>query len=322
MRLFSSFSNLQQDVTTKKIVILSGGGGSVGKTCYINRLQHPNDPFISTYEVTAFSTETKIPVTVGASTVNFNFVDVSRYGFLDNDIRGADCAILMFDVTARITYKALDALYDRLTNTCGSGTPIVLVGNNRSDARRRVKSRHITLHRTFRRLPYVEMSVRDGTNILEPLILLACWFKMQPVQHQLRPLAKENLCLQAILGKQVDDAIRAATAKTRTSSCGYVFCCCFHSMYRSDTQRLLPKPFPVLGLKRLLGENISESAPVLLQMQTNSLNAAIYDNHELLLDLARKVTAANACENDDGKSCFCFSVPRSRWIAGCVFFMF
>lgn len=41
---------------------------------------------------------------------------------------GGDCAIIMFDVTSRITYKNVPKWYKDLTRIC-ENIPIVLVGN-------------------------------------------------------------------------------------------------------------------------------------------------------------------------------------------------
>jgi len=53
---------------------------------------------------------------------------------------GAHCALIMFDVTSRITYKNVPKWYKDLTRIC-ENIPIVLVGNKVDVKDRKVKAR-------------------------------------------------------------------------------------------------------------------------------------------------------------------------------------
>lgn len=56
------------------------------------------------------------------------------------------CAIIMFDVTSRITYKNVPNWHRDLVRVC-EAIPIVLVGNKVDVKERKVKAKQITFHR-------------------------------------------------------------------------------------------------------------------------------------------------------------------------------
>ena len=56
------------------------------------------------------------------------------------------CAIIMFDVTARVTYKNVPNWHRDLTRVC-ENIPIVLCGNKVDVKDRKVKAKTITFHR-------------------------------------------------------------------------------------------------------------------------------------------------------------------------------
>lgn len=56
------------------------------------------------------------------------------------------CAIIMFDVTSRVTYKSVPSWHRDLVRVCES-IPIVLCGNKVDVKDRKVKAKAITFHR-------------------------------------------------------------------------------------------------------------------------------------------------------------------------------
>ena len=58
----------------------------------------------------------------------------------------AQCAIIMFDVTSRVTYKNVNSWHRNLVHVCGD-IPIVLCGNNVDVKDRKVKAKSITFNR-------------------------------------------------------------------------------------------------------------------------------------------------------------------------------
>lgn len=86
---------------------------------------------------------------------------------MDNSILG-QCAIIMFDVTSRITYKSVPNWYRDLTRVC-ENIPIVLCGNKVEVKDRKVKAKQITFHRK-KNLQYFEISAKVNYNFEKPFI--------------------------------------------------------------------------------------------------------------------------------------------------------
>lgn len=83
----------------------------------------------------------------------------------------AACAIIMFDVTSRISYKNVPNWYRDLTRVC-ENIPIALVGNKADMRERKVKAKTITFHRR-RNLPYYDLSAKSNYNFEKPFLFLA-----------------------------------------------------------------------------------------------------------------------------------------------------
>lgn len=83
---------------------------------------------------------------------------------------GAHCAIIMFDVCSRITYKNVAKWYKDLTRICDN-IPIVLVGNKVDCKDRKVKARQITFHRK-RNLQYYDVSAKSNYQYELPFLWL------------------------------------------------------------------------------------------------------------------------------------------------------
>ena len=120
--------------------------------------------------------------------VKFNVWDCAgqeRFGGLRSGyfIKG-QCAIIMFDVTARITYKHVPNWYRDLCSVCGTWEtidgvrtlvgmiPTVLVGNKVDVRDRKVTARSITFHRK-KNLPYYDISAKSNFNFEKPFLWLA-----------------------------------------------------------------------------------------------------------------------------------------------------
>jgi hypothetical protein len=83
----------------------------------------------------------------------------------------ANCAIIMFDVTSRITYKNVPAWHRDLVRVC-ENIPIVLVGNKVDVKERKVKAKQITFHRK-KNLAYYDISAKSNYNFEKPFLYLA-----------------------------------------------------------------------------------------------------------------------------------------------------
>ncbi|MFD8354926.1 GTP-binding protein [Streptomyces coelicoflavus] len=165
------------DARQYKVVLL--GDGAVGKTAFVKRLL--TGEFQSSYTPTA--SNEAVPLTVDASDGTKLVLNVWDFGCkspLDEYIVGADAALLMFDMSSRITLKNLSSWWKRVEgNTTGTDVPAVVIGN-KSDTNRPIKSSEIPLMLPRGISPfYAEISAKDNTNLVEPLLYLVRRFTGQ-----------------------------------------------------------------------------------------------------------------------------------------------
>ena len=83
---------------------------------------------------------------------------------------GAHCAIIMFDVCSRITYKNVPKWYKDVTRVCDN-IPLVLVGNKVDIADRKVKARQILFPRKHG-IQYYDISAKSNYQFEKPFIWL------------------------------------------------------------------------------------------------------------------------------------------------------
>ena len=107
--------------------------------------------------------------------IRFNCWDTAgqeKFGGLrDGYYIEGQCAIIMFDVTSRITHKNVPTWHKELVRVC-EGIPIVLVGNKIDVKDRKVKPKMIHFHRR-RRLMYCEISAKANAYVDKPFLFLA-----------------------------------------------------------------------------------------------------------------------------------------------------
>ncbi len=105
----------------------------------------------------------------------FNVWDTAgqeRYGGLrDGYYIQGQCAIIMFDVTSRVTYKNVPNWHRDITRVC-ENIPIVLCGNKVEVKDRKVKAKQITFQRK-KNLQYYEISAKVNYNFEKPFIWIA-----------------------------------------------------------------------------------------------------------------------------------------------------
>ncbi|GIX77749.1 GTP-binding nuclear protein Ran [Caerostris extrusa] len=81
------------------------------------------------------------------------------------------CAIIMFDVTSRVTYKNVPNWHRDLVRVC-ENIPIVLCGNKVDVKDRKVKAKSIVFHRK-KNLQYYDISAKSNYNFEKPFLWLA-----------------------------------------------------------------------------------------------------------------------------------------------------
>lgn len=82
-----------------------------------------------------------------------------------------NAAIIMFDVTSRLTYKNVPNWHRDLVRVC-ENIPIVLCGNKVDIKDRKVKAKAVTFHRK-KNLHYFEISAKSNYNFEKPFLWIA-----------------------------------------------------------------------------------------------------------------------------------------------------
>ena len=161
----------QQQIPTFKLVIVGDGG--TGKTAFVKR--HLSGEFEKKYIPTIGVEVHPMVFNTNCGKIQFNVWDTAgqeKFGGLrDGYYIQGQCAIIMFDVTARETYKNVQVWHRDLVRVC-ENIPIVLVGNKCDIKDRKVKPRQITFHRK-KNLQYYDVSAKSNYNFEKPFLWIA-----------------------------------------------------------------------------------------------------------------------------------------------------
>jgi len=159
------------DMPEFKLVLVGDGG--VGKTTFVKR--HLSGEFEKKYVATIGVSVHPLVFHTNFGPIRFNVWDTAgqeKYGQLrDGYYISGDCAIVMFDVTSRITYKHVPQWHRDLTRVC-ENIPMVLCGNKVEVKDRKVKAKAINFHRK-KNLQYYEISAKSNYNFEKPFLYLA-----------------------------------------------------------------------------------------------------------------------------------------------------
>nr|XP_017252128.1 PREDICTED: GTP-binding nuclear protein Ran-3-like [Daucus carota subsp. sativus] len=142
------------DYPSFKLVIVGDGGTG---TLFIGVEVHPLDFFTNCGKIRFYCWDT-------AGQEKFG-------GLRDGYYIHGQCAIIMFDVTARLTYKNVPTWHRDLCRVC-ENIPIVLCGNKVDVKNRQVKAKQVTFHRK-KNLQYYEISAKSNYNFEKPYLYLA-----------------------------------------------------------------------------------------------------------------------------------------------------
>mmetsp|Transcript_18264 Transcript_18264/g.28371 ORF Transcript_18264/g.28371 Transcript_18264/m.28371 type:complete len:212 (-) Transcript_18264:5635-6270(-) len=152
-------------------LILVGDGG-VGKTTFVKR--HLTGEFEKKYIATLGVEVHPLKFHTNRGMVVFNIWDTAgqeKFGGLrDGYYIQGQAAIIMFDVTSRVTYKNVPNWHRDLVRVCDD-IPIVLIGNKVDIKERKVKAKQITFHRK-KNLQYYDVSAKSNYNFEKPFLWL------------------------------------------------------------------------------------------------------------------------------------------------------
>lgn len=159
------------DAVQFKLVLVGDGG--TGKTTFVKR--HLTGEFEKKYVATLGVEVHPLLFYTNRGPIKFNVWDTAgqeKFGGLrDGYYIQGQCAIIMFDVTSRVTYKNVPTWHRDLVRVC-ENIPIVLCGNKVDVKDRKVKAKTITYHRK-KNLQYYDISAKSNYNFEKPFLWLA-----------------------------------------------------------------------------------------------------------------------------------------------------
>ena len=158
-------------VPSFKLIVVGDGG--TGKTTFLKR--HVSGEFEKKYEPTVGVEVRPLDFHTNKGKLRFYCWDTAgqeRFGGLrDGYYIHGHCAIIMFDVTSRSTYKNVNVWHRDLCRVC-ENIPIVLCGNKVDVKSRVVKAKHVVFHRK-KNLQYYQISAKSNYNFEKPFLYLA-----------------------------------------------------------------------------------------------------------------------------------------------------
>ena len=159
--------------STPEFKLVLVGDGGVGKTTFVKR--HLTGEFEKKYVATMGAEVHPLSFTTNYGAIKFNVWDTAGQekfaGLRDGYYIGGQAAIIMFDVTSRITYKNVPTWHRDLLRVC-EDIPIVLVGNKVDVKARKVKTSQINFHRR-KNIQYFDVSAKSNYNFDKPFLWLA-----------------------------------------------------------------------------------------------------------------------------------------------------
>merc|ERR1712083_96068 len=151
-------------------LILVGDGGT-GKTTFVKR--HESGEFEKAYEPTIGVEVHPLDFHTNYGALRFYCWDTAgqeKFGGLrEGYYIHANCAIIMFDVTSRLTYKSVPVWHRDLTRVCDN-IPIVLCGNKVDSKDRKVTPKQISFQRKKANIQYYDISAKSNYNFEKPFL--------------------------------------------------------------------------------------------------------------------------------------------------------
>jgi GTP-binding nuclear protein Ran len=149
------------------------GDGACGKTTFVKR--HLTGEFRKEYNATVGAEVHPLVFYTNCGPILFRVWDTAGQeklgGLRDGYYIGSHSGIIMFDLTARVTYKNVPNWYRDLTRVC-ENIPLVLCGNKVDIKDRKIKPKSITFHRK-KNMQYYDLSAKSNYNIEKPFLYIA-----------------------------------------------------------------------------------------------------------------------------------------------------
>lgn len=194
---------------TKRIKIILIGDSGVGKSTFFKRYQKT---IVKNYVSTFFYQNTLVTFYTTHGPIHCDLWDPAgrenMFGyFADKYCQRSTAAIIMFDVTSRITYKSVPGWHKAVERVCGP-IPVVVCGN-KCDRERSVKKWHINYPRK-KNLKYFDISNKSHYNCEEPLLYI---FRKLARDDTLQ-FAPQTAYMPPLLSYILTEAAQVQTAET------------------------------------------------------------------------------------------------------------
>ena len=161
-------------ITTFKIVVVGASG--VGKTAIVTQLvsehfREENQPTIGvefkSYSVQVDDESVRLQIWDTAGQERFRSVSKAYF-------RNAVGALLVFDLTNRVTYDELNLWLNDISSLCSPNAQIILVGNKTDlEDQRQITEEEASDFSKRNNITYLETSAKSGDNVKEAFIRLA-----------------------------------------------------------------------------------------------------------------------------------------------------
>ncbi len=202
----------QREIKFKLVLV---GDGGVGKTTFVTR--HKTGEFKKQYVATMGVEVRPLSFFTNYGKITYVCWDTAgqeKYGGLrDGYYIGGQAAIIMFDVTSRVTYKSVPTWHKDLVRACDN-IPMVLCGNKVDCKDRAVKPKDIHFHRR-KALQYYDISAKSNYNYEKPFLYIAQKLTGKQVKFVAAPALKPaevqiDTAQMAQYEKELDDANKIA----------------------------------------------------------------------------------------------------------------
>jgi len=152
--------------------LLLVGDSGVGKTTFVKK--HITGEFEDQHVPTKGVEVSSIVFSTNYGYIQFNIWDIAGLETLrelkEGYYIGADCAIIMLDVTSRRSAKNVPRWYKDVMRICAR-IPVVVLGNQVEKRNRKFKAKHVT-HMTKNELQYYDYSNKTGYQFEKPFLFL------------------------------------------------------------------------------------------------------------------------------------------------------
>jgi len=173
-------SRLPATMAIPEFKLILCGDGSTGKTTFVKR--HITGEYEKKYIATVGCCVHPLQFTTSRGVIQFNTWDTAGQEKLSR-LRDAyyihgQCAIIMFDLTARVTYNNVPEWYRGIQRVCGH-IPMVLCGNKVDIPDRKVKVKSINFHHK-KNINYYDISAKTNYQYHKPFLHLASKLLQDP----------------------------------------------------------------------------------------------------------------------------------------------